>query len=125
MKRISMIVSALLCLLLAVGTFLPTSAACVLRGDADGDGGVTISDVTAIQRKLSSLSTPSLDERAADVDGDGVNITDATMIQRYLAGFENIYHINESFTVPDPTAPQPTVPQPTFDPYKLPVVPKK
>ena len=26
-----------------------------------------------------------------------VNIIDATMIQRYLAGFENIYHIGEPF----------------------------
>ncbi len=49
-----------------------------LRGDADGDGVVTISDVTAIQRHL------------ADLD-----ITDATKIQRFLAEFENLYHIGE------------------------------
>ena len=60
-----------------------------------------------------------------DADGDGLNIIDATNIQRYLAGFPNIYHIEESVTVPDPTTPQPTTPQPTRDPYELPVVPKK
>ena len=125
MKRISMIVSALLCLLLAVGTFLPTSAACILRGDADGDGEVTITDATAIQRILAEIPTASFVEEAADVDGDGLNITDATMIQRYLAEFDNIYHINETVTVPDPTTPQPTTPQPTRDPYELPVVPRK
>ena len=66
-----------------------------VRGDADGDGAVTILDATAIQRKLAELATASFNEAAADVDGDGLNIIDATKIQRYLAEFENIYHINE------------------------------
>ena len=52
------------------------------------------------------------------MDGDGLNITDATSIQRYLAQFENIYHIDETVTIPDPTTPQPT-----RDPYELPFVP--
>lgn len=99
-----------------------------IRGDADGDGEVTIRDATTIQRRLVEIPTPSFDERAADVDGDGLNITDATSIQRYLAQFENIYHIDETVTVPDPTTPQPTTPQPTTpqptrDPYELPFVP--
>ena len=75
-----------------------------------------------IQRRLVELPTPNFDERAADVDGDRLNITDATWIQRYLAEFDNIYHINETVTIPNPTTPQPTVPQPTRDPYELPVV---
>ena len=121
MKQIAMIGLVLICLSVAVGMILPVSAAgSYVRGDADGDGTVTIMDATVIQRRLAEIPTPSFDERAADVDGDGLNITDATQIQRYLAEFDNIYHINETVTIPDPT-----VPQPTRDPYELPVVPKK
>ena len=88
-----------------------------VRGDADADGDVTILDATAIQRKLAELSISSFNEKAADVDGDGVNILDATMIQRYLAGFENTHGIDEVVTVPDPT----TVQLPS-DLYELPAV---
>ena len=123
MKRIAMIGLVLICLLVAVGMILPVSAAgSYVRGDADGDGTVTIMDVTVIQRRLVGLPTYSFDERAADVDGDRLNITDATWIQRYLAEFENIHHINETVTIPESTTPQPTVPQPTRSPYELPVV---
>lgn len=66
-----------------------------LRGDADGDNAVTVLDETVIERKLASLSVKSFDERAADVDGDGLNILDVTHIQRYLAKFNDPYHIGE------------------------------
>ena len=123
MKRLGLIGLVLICLMIAVSMILPVSAASsYLRGDADADGVVTIRDATTIQRRLVEIPTPSFDERAADVDGDGLNITDATSIQRYLAEFDNIYHINETVTIPNPTTPQPTVPQPTRDPYELPVV---
>lgn len=60
-----------------------------IRGDVDGDGSVTISDVTEIQRYIAELR--QLDDRAflaADVNGDGdVTVTDATLVQRYLAEF--------------------------------------
>ena len=67
-----------------------------LRGDADGEGIVSISDVTAIQRHLADLEhLSSANLQAADVDGNGLDITDATKIQRYLAEFEDSYHIGE------------------------------
>ncbi|MBQ3417242.1 MAG: dockerin type I repeat-containing protein [Ruminococcus sp.] len=123
MKRLGLIGLVLICLMIAVSMILPVSAASsYLRGDADGDGKVTILDATAIQRSLAALPVKSFNEKAADVDGDGLNITDATWIQRYLAEFDNIHHINETVTIPDPTTPQPTTPQPTRDPYELPVV---
>ena len=126
MKRLGLIGLALICLLVTISMVIPVSAAgSYLRGDADGDGEVTIADATVIQRTLANIPTPYIDKKAADVDGDGMNITDATNIQRYLAGFENTYHIDETVTVPDPTTPQPTTPQPTRDPYELPVVPRK
>ena len=59
-----------------------------MRGDADGDGDITIVDVTFIQRY--DLGIPlgnSINERNADADLDGsVTIVDATMIQRHLLG---------------------------------------
>lgn len=126
MKRLGLIGLALICLLVTIGMVIPVSAAgSYLRGDADGDGEVTIADATVIQRTLANIPTASLFKKAADVDGDGMSITDATNIQRYLAQFENTYHIGETVTVPDPTTPQPTTPQPTRDPYELPVVPRK
>lgn len=62
----------------------------VYLGDADGDGRITISDVTAIQRHMAEydkLTGTAL--LAADADGNGtVDINDATHLQRYLAEFD-------------------------------------
>ncbi len=63
----------------------PTEAPHIL-GDTDGDGKVTIVDVTCIQKRLASIEMPVYIEEAADVDGDGkVTIVDATFIQKFLA----------------------------------------
>lgn len=65
-------------------------------GEADGDGQVTISDVTCIQRYLSNLiGEENIDLNAADLDLNGVDITDATQIQRYLAGYDVPQSIGE------------------------------
>ena len=67
-----------------------------LLGDADGDGEVTILDVTAIQRFLVNLPNASFNEAAADTDGDGeVTILDATYIQRWLASLPVDFAIGE------------------------------
>ncbi|MBQ6153213.1 MAG: dockerin type I repeat-containing protein, partial [Ruminococcus sp.] len=68
-----------------------------LLGDADGDGEVTVLDVTWIQRKLAMMAvSDTFDEKAADVDGDGeVTVVDATFIQRYLANMPVAFPINE------------------------------
>ena len=61
----------------------------IIWGDADGDGVVTILDVTRIQRHLVQQS-PFIEEdnmTAAIVSGDDeLSIVDATLIQRFLAG---------------------------------------
>ena len=49
-----------------------------------------------------------------DADGDGLDITDATKIQRYLVEFADLYHIGEY--VIDNT-------KPTQDEYELPFIP--
>lgn len=76
-----------------------------LRGDADGNGYVSISDVTAIQRHLAQFEDLSkVDLLAADVDGNGLDISDATKLQRYIAEFDDPCRIGEWITV-DATEP--------------------
>ena len=69
----------------------------IILGDVDGDGTVCISDATEIQKKLAHLPTRAFNEKAADIDGNGIDINDVTSIQRYLAMFDNPYNIGESF----------------------------
>ena len=67
-----------------------------IKGDADGDGEVTVLDATAIQRKLAAYTATSFNETAADADGDGrVTIIDATHIQRHIAGLPSPAGIGE------------------------------
>ena len=56
-------------------------------GDVNGDGKVTIDDVTQLQKHLAELVQLTPDQIiAADTNCDGiVNIDDATNIQKYLA----------------------------------------
>lgn len=64
----------------------PTPAAPIL-GDVNGDGEVTVTDATFIQRKIISIPIPfELNDRVADVNGDGeVTVLDVTCLQRWLA----------------------------------------
>ena len=56
--------------------------------DIDGDGSISIGDVTQIQKVIAGLIAPSETfYEIADVNEDGnVNITDVTYIQKYIAG---------------------------------------
>ncbi len=78
--------------------YMPELRAWYMLGDADGDGEITIFDATTIQRYLASvISEEYIDLAAADVSGDGVDITDATYIQRYLASLKIPYLIGERY----------------------------
>lgn len=67
-----------------------------LLGDCDGDGAVSISDATAIQRKIANIEAGVFIFEAADVDRDGmITIRDATAIQRYASGFANTGNIGK------------------------------
>ena len=123
-KKGSLVFSIFITVIILLTTFTSAAAESVyINGDADVDGNVTILDATAIQRKLAEFNVVSFDEQAADVDGNGLDITDATRIQRYLAGYSDPYHIGEIFgnlggeIVGDS-------PTPTEDEYELPFVPK-
>ena len=59
-------------------------------GDVNTDGHINIRDVTAIQRQIAAIETPS-GEEWADINGDGeTTIDDATHLQRFLAEFEAV-----------------------------------
>lgn len=89
------IVISLLCCAAILGFAGAISASAGnLLGDADGDGAVTVTDVTLIQRTISGVNAGSLDEATADVDRNGaVEIIDATFIQRMVAKMETPYPI--------------------------------
>ena len=66
-------------------------------GDVDGDGIITILDVTNIQRVLAGFKemTPAI-KKLGDVNEDGVfSITDATLLQRWLLGLNQDLNIGE------------------------------
>lgn len=57
-----------------------------LLGDADGNGKITIDDVTCIQKYCAEISIDYIDVNLADVNKDGeININDATLVQKHLA----------------------------------------
>ena len=70
-----------------------------LRGDTDGDGAVTVSDATLIQRYLAEYDVADESRllSCGDTDGNGkVSIRDVTAIQRYLAEFADPYAIGQT-----------------------------
>ena len=70
-----------------------------LSGDADGDGTVTVIDVSIIQQYLAKMNPENMDIKASDVDGDGnITIVDATIIQQYLAKIPIEYKVGEMIT---------------------------
>ena len=57
-----------------------------LLGDADGNGKISIDDVTCIQKYCAEISIDYIDVNLADVNKDGeININDATLVQKHLA----------------------------------------
>lgn len=59
----------------------------IVKGDADGDGDITVMDATLIKRYLAGYTDVSaLVAANCDTDGDGdITVVDATMINRFLA----------------------------------------
>ena len=127
-KIIGILLTSLITLCLTSALAFAASAAesTYLRGDADGNGIVDVKDVTTIQSVLAEITDDSDKkiELRADINGDGLDISDATQIQMYLVEFDNIWHIGEPLVQPQPTTVQPTTkkPVPTRDPYELPII---
>ena len=68
---------------------------------ADGDGIISISDATTVQRHLAELELlDGIYLLAADVNQDGViDISDATTLQMYLADYPLQYPIGEGLRI--------------------------
>ena len=56
-----------------------------IYGDSDEDGDITVADVTVIQYVLANTDVKRFNSKAADVDGIGLSVADATYIQMFLA----------------------------------------
>ena len=110
-----------ICVVFAVHAVADNKSEYIL-GDANSDGVVTISDVTAVQMVLADISLPEFNEKAGDIDGNGLDITDAHNNQRYVAMFEDLLGIGGTVTVAEPTTQKPTNAYKT-DPYELPFIP--
>ena len=116
---LSLIISV--CVVFAVHAVADNKTEYIL-GDANSDGVVTISDVTAVQMVLADISLPEFNEKAGDIDGNGLDINDADYIQRYVAMYEDLLGIGGTVTVAEPTTQKPTNAYKT-DPYELPFIP--
>lgn len=123
MKRVLTIIGALLvCALVFSVLIIPVSAETVtyLRGDADGNGVITIDDASLIQRVKAGLTSDSdgAVARRGDVNGNGLSVMDATLIQNYLAQNSDRFGVGQEVTqvITEPTMPF------SVDPYELPFI---
>ena len=86
-KKISKFVSCVLAVTLFMSLLTVTAFAAESKYDLNGDGKVSISDVTALQLRLSGNRSNWTDvyEKRADINGDGkIDINDVTALQNIL-----------------------------------------
>ena len=86
-KKISKFVSCVLAVTLFMSLLTVTAFAAESNYDLNGDGKVSVSDVTALQLRLSGNRSNWTDayEKRADINGDGkININDVTALQNIL-----------------------------------------
>jgi hypothetical protein len=78
-----------------------TDGSVYILGDANGDGIVSVGDVTAIQRHLADLEyLDGLNLYAADADQNSVtDVSDALNIQKYIAKYDITEPIGKRFVI--------------------------
>ena len=93
-----------------------------MLGDVDGDGGISITDATVIQRYTVGIKTPvAVTSSVADIDGDhAVTVMDASHLQRWIVNISDSYPISKPVYEPSPTDRYVTVEGVTFDLKKVP-----
>ncbi|MBQ1838411.1 MAG: dockerin type I repeat-containing protein [Ruminococcus sp.] len=125
-KRTVAVCAVVVSLLLLMTAVMPGAAAgkTFIIGDTNGDGRVSVDDVTMIQRLLADIETDEDGMRTlrGDVDGNGLSVSDATLIQQYLAEFDIDISIGETVTITEPVT-ESTGQTFTTDPYELPFAP--
>ena len=91
-------------------------------GDVDGDGEISITDATFIQRYTVGIQTPvAVTSSVADIDGDhAVTVMDASHLQRRLVNVSDSYPISKPVAEPSSTDRYVTVEGVTFDLKKVP-----
>ncbi len=80
-----------------------------IKGDVDGNGVVSISDATLIQKILAQIVKPTDDmlKRAKVTGKKDLTIDDATAIQKYISKYKNVYSIGEKvYNINPETQPQ-------------------
>ena len=93
-----------------------------MLGDVDGDGEISITDATVIQRYTVGIKTPvAVTSSVADIDGDhAVTVMDASHLQRRLVNVSDSYPISKPVAEPSPIDRYVTVEGVTFDLKKVP-----
>lgn len=93
-----------------------------MLGDVDGDGEISITDATVIQRYTVGIKTPvAVTSSVADIDGDhAVTVMDASYLQRTLVNLSDSYPITKPVYEPSSTDRYVTVKGVTFDLKKVP-----
>lgn len=93
------LIASLLIIAIAISVFaFPAYAAEKLLGDVNGDGRITVSDATAIQRHVAKLeSIPEERLSCAMVnDGKTLTVSDATTIQKYVATIISAFPVEDN-----------------------------
>ena len=105
-KIINLLLAVVLCLSGIAVSASAVETQSITWGDADGDGEVSIIDVTCIQRYLVEIPVPSFHMEAAIVSGeDELSIIDATLIQRKLVNLIDRFPVEEQIQpTEEPTA---------------------
>lgn len=70
----------------------------IIFGDVNLDGVINSSDITKLQKYISSVISFSDEQKlAADVNGDGyINTSDITLMQKYIANIINIFPVQNN-----------------------------
>ncbi len=118
--KIKSVLSISLCMAMMMSVSVKAESR--LLGDVDGDGEVSITDATIIQRHTVGIKTPvSVMTGVADVDGDrSVTVIDASHLQRWIVNLSESYPISKPVAEPSPTDRYVTVEGVTFDMKKVP-----
>ena len=100
MKTIIRTITFLIIITLAfrIGTYALAEDVLFLLGDSDGDGDVSITDATMIQRDVAQIQLLPYERLiASDTDHDGfITVMDSSLIQRWLVHMTVFYPIGES-----------------------------
>ena len=113
--KIKSVLSLSLCMVMMMSVSVHAESR--LLGDVDGDGEISITDATIIQRYTVGIKTPvAVTASVADIDGDhAVTVMDASHLQRWMVNVSDSYPISKPVYEPSPTDRYVTVEGVTFD----------